>query len=197
MWDEITYSFPSVNCYTGEVWEWISNFIPYFGTHTYVYLSIPGLKPIHVSKRGAWCSIRRRRSIWSSFIQVEVKIQIITFMTSLCFIQCLYPVLVRSKTLFQYGPVTMIVPAYDPQVRCIPWVQMCTFSEEIGFLCGLKFFALNTFCREYLQSSLHLMLQLCWKPLLWQINNDALLNIQACWINVWENGICSPIWLFP
>ena len=23
------------------------------------------------------------------------------------------------------------------------------------------------------------------------INNDALLNIQACWINVWENGICS------
>ena len=26
------------------------------------------------------------------------------------------------------------------------------------------------------------------------INNDVLLNIQACWINVWENGICSPIW---
>ena len=26
------------------------------------------------------------------------------------------------------------------------------------------------------------------------INNDALLNIQACLINVWENGICSPIW---
>ena len=24
------------------------------------------------------------------------------------------------------------------------------------------------------------------------INNDALLNIQACWIDVWENGICSP-----
>ena len=26
------------------------------------------------------------------------------------------------------------------------------------------------------------------------INSDALLNIQACLITVWENGICSPIW---
>ena len=26
------------------------------------------------------------------------------------------------------------------------------------------------------------------------INNDALLNIQACNIHVWENVICSPIW---
>ena len=26
------------------------------------------------------------------------------------------------------------------------------------------------------------------------INNDTLLNIQACWINVWENDIFSPIW---
>ena len=26
------------------------------------------------------------------------------------------------------------------------------------------------------------------------INNDALLNVQACEINVWKNGICSPIW---
>ena len=26
------------------------------------------------------------------------------------------------------------------------------------------------------------------------INNDALLNIQACQIHVWENNICSPIW---
>ena len=26
------------------------------------------------------------------------------------------------------------------------------------------------------------------------INNDALLNVQACYIYVWENGICSPIW---
>ena len=25
------------------------------------------------------------------------------------------------------------------------------------------------------------------------INTDALLNIQACLIYVWENGICSPI----
>ena len=26
------------------------------------------------------------------------------------------------------------------------------------------------------------------------INNDVLLNIQACLIHVWENGMCSPIW---
>ena len=46
----------------------------------------------------------------------------------------------------------MIVPASGHQVRCIPWVQMGTFNKEIGFLCGLKFFALNIFCGEYLQS---------------------------------------------
>ena len=72
----------------------------------------------------------------------------------------------------EYGPVTMIVPASGHQVRCIPWVQMCTFNKEIGFLCGLKSFALNIFCGEYLQSSLHLMLQIWWKPLLW----TGLLN---------------------
>ena len=44
----------------------------------------------------------------------------------------------------------MIVPASDHQVRCIPWVQMGRFNKEIGFLCGLKFFALNIFCGEYL-----------------------------------------------
>ena len=46
----------------------------------------------------------------------------------------------------EYGPVTMIVLASGHQVRCIPWVQMDTFNKEIGFLCGLKFFALNIFC---------------------------------------------------
>ena len=39
----------------------------------------------------------------------------------------------------------MIVPASGHQVRCIPWVQMGTFNKEIGFLCGLKFFALKYF----------------------------------------------------
>ena len=60
----------------------------------------------------------------------------------------------------QYGPVTMIVPASGHQVCCIPWVQTGTFNKEISFLCILKFFALNIFCGEYLQSSLHLMLQI-------------------------------------
>ena len=50
----------------------------------------------------------------------------------------------------QYGPVTIIVPASGHLVRCIPWVQMGTFNKEISFLCGLKFFALNIFCWEYL-----------------------------------------------
>ena len=63
----------------------------------------------------------------------------------------------------------MIVPASGHQVRCIPWVQMGTFNKDIGFLCGLKFFALNIFCEEYLQSSLHSMLQIWWKPLLWKM----------------------------
>ena len=31
------------------------------------------------------------------------------------------------------------------QVCCILWLQMDTFNKEIGFLCGLKFFALNIF----------------------------------------------------
>ena len=56
----------------------------------------------------------------------------------------------------KYGPMTMIVPASDHQVRCIRWVQMGTFNKEIGCLCGLIFFALNIFCGEYL----HLMLQI-------------------------------------
>ena len=69
----------------------------------------------------------------------------------------------------QYGPVTMIVPASGHQVRCIPWVQMGTFNKDIGFLCGLKIFAWNIFCGEYLQSGLHLMLQIWWKPLPWKM----------------------------
>ena len=69
----------------------------------------------------------------------------------------------------EYGPVTMIVPASGHQVCCIPWVQMGTFNKEISFLCGLKFFALNIFCGEYLQPSLHLMLQIWWKLLLWKM----------------------------
>ena len=55
------------------------------------------------------------------------------------------------------------------QVCCIPWVQMGTFNKEISFLCGLKLFALKIFWGEYLQSSLHLMLQIWWKPLLWKM----------------------------
>ena len=77
--------------------------------------------------------------------------------------------LICCQNLGHNRPVTMIVPASCHQVRCISWVQMGTFNEKIGFLSGLKFFALNIFCGEYLQSSLHLMLQIWWKPLLWKM----------------------------
>ena len=77
----------------------------------------------------------------------------------------------------------MTEPASGHQVRCIPWVQMGTFNKEIGFLCGLKFFALDIFCGEYLQSSLHSMLQNMAKTATVKdvpVNNDALQNIQTC-----------------
>ena len=75
----------------------------------------------------------------------------------------------------------MIVPASGHQVRCIPWVQMGTFNKEIGLLCGLKFFALNIFCGEYLQSTFdvaNMVKTATVKDV--PINNDGLLNIQAC-----------------
>ena len=69
-----------------------------------------------------------------------------------------------AVAFIQYGPVTMIVPASGHQVRCIPLVQMGTFDKEIGFL-----YALNIFFGEYLEASLHLMLQIWWKPLMWKM----------------------------
>ena len=37
--DEITYPFPNFNGATIEIWEWLSNFIPYFTVHMITYLS--------------------------------------------------------------------------------------------------------------------------------------------------------------
>ena len=76
----------------------------------------------------------------------------------------------------------MIVPASGHQVRCIPWVQVSTFNKEIGFLCGLKFFALSIFYGEYLQLSLFDVANMVETATVKDvpINNDALLNIQAC-----------------
>ena len=48
---EITYTFPNLNSYTVEVWEWISNFTPHFMNRCN-YLSMRGLKLNNVSKRG-------------------------------------------------------------------------------------------------------------------------------------------------
>ena len=30
VWDENPYPFPNFNGRTGEIWEWINNFIPHF-----------------------------------------------------------------------------------------------------------------------------------------------------------------------
>ena len=57
MWDEITDPFPNFNIIV-EVWEWISYFIPNFIWCYYLrddisdYLSITGLKLIHVNESG-------------------------------------------------------------------------------------------------------------------------------------------------
>ena len=90
-------------------------------------------------------------------LRIEKKWFIYSYLLARLFVDC------------EYGPVTMIVPASGHQVCCIPWVQMGTFNKEVSFLGGLKFFALNIFCGEYLQSGLHLMLQIWWKPLLWKM----------------------------
>ena len=76
----------------------------------------------------------------------------------------------------------MIVPASGHQVHCIPWVQMGTFNKEIGFLCGLKCFALHIFSGEYLQSSTFDVANMVKTATVkdMPIKNDALLNIQAC-----------------
>ena len=77
----------------------------------------------------------------------------------------------------------MIVPTSGHQVRFIPWVQMGTFNKEISILCGLKFFALNIFCGEYLQIKstfdvANMVKNATVKDV--PINNDSLLNIQDC-----------------
>ena len=50
--DEITCQFPNFNGGAVEVWEWVSDFIPYFSGMC--FLSMQGFKSIHISKRGPW-----------------------------------------------------------------------------------------------------------------------------------------------
>ena len=52
IWDEITCPFANSNGTTIEVWEWINNFMALYWTCD--YLSMLGLKSIHVSKMGPW-----------------------------------------------------------------------------------------------------------------------------------------------
>ena len=81
MWADITYPFPNFNSTAIEVWEWISNDGSHVhnGSVNYHYLSIPipygylsmlGLKVIHVSKRGPRCYM---------FVDIIWKIPILSF----------------------------------------------------------------------------------------------------------------------
>ena len=77
----------------------------------------------------------------------------------------------------------MIVPASGQQVRCIPWVQMGTFNIEIDFFMWIKIL-----CIEYIlwgiptiKSTFDLANMV--KTAIVKdvpINNDALINMQAC-----------------
>ena len=63
------------------------------------------------------------------------------------------------------------------------WVEMGTFNKEIGFLCRLKFFALNIYLLGIptIKSTFdvaNMVKTATVKDV--PINNDALLNIQAC-----------------
>ena len=75
----------------------------------------------------------------------------------------------------------MIVPAPGHQVRCISWVQMGTFNKEIGLW-------IKILCIEYILWGIatiestfdvaYIVKTATVKDV--PINNDALLNIQAC-----------------
>ena len=95
----------------------------------------------------------------------------------------LVPASCRYKIWVQYGPVTMIVPVSGHQVRCIPWVQMGTFYKEIGFYVDWTslhwiYFVGNTYNRVYISDVANMVKTATVKDV--PINNDALLNIQAC-----------------
>ena len=71
----------------------------------------------------------------------------------------------------------MIIPASGHQVRCIPWVQMGTFNKEIGFLCiEYIFWGIPTIESTFDVANIVKTASVKDMP----INNDALLNIQAC-----------------
>ena len=77
----------------------------------------------------------------------------------------------------------MIVLASRHQVRCIPWVQMGTFNKEIELFMWIKIL-----CIEYILWGIppiestfdvaNMVKTATVKDV--TINNDALLNIQAC-----------------
>ena len=53
VWDEITYLYANFSCATIAVWEWISNFIPYFIIGVSI-LSMMGFKSIQMSLHVNW-----------------------------------------------------------------------------------------------------------------------------------------------
>ena len=71
----------------------------------------------------------------------------------------------------------MIVPAAGHQVRCIPWVQMDTFNKEIKILCT-EYILWGIPTVESTFDVANMVKTTTVKDV--PMNNDELLNIQAC-----------------
>ena len=73
----------------------------------------------------------------------------------------------------------MIAPASGHQVRCIPWVQMGTFNKEmwIKIIC-IEYILWGIVTIESTFGVANMVKTVTVKDV--PINNDALLNIQAC-----------------
>ena len=84
----------------------------------------------------------------------------------------------------------MVVPT-GHQVRCIHWVPVAIFNQEIGFLCRTQFFALNKFCGILTTISMfddaNMFKKLTIKDA--SINNHELLSIHVCSFDILEQGV--------
>ena len=93
----------------------------------------------------------------------------------------------------------MVVLPAGQQVRCILWVQGAIYNKGIGFLCGLKFFALNIliiFCGEYLiiKSMFEVAIMLKrWTVKDVPINNYELKKYTGLFIPCFGTGAVLPI----
>ena len=112
--------------------------------HTFVsnYWIIPGTK----ASCSLWCLKFNGAILWTGTRH------------PLPWIRIAYQSFVAGNTTWHK---TMVVPVTDHHVRCKLWVQVTISYKGICFVYGLKFFALDIFCTEYLRPSLWVMLGIC------------------------------------